>query len=76
VHQGLLTYAQREPPEAVITIFSHGSIIRHSVSAAIGLPLNQFNQLRIAPASVTTIRFTDGMGQLLHLNQQIPVQWV
>jgi len=76
VHQALLRYDQEEAPESVIAIFSHGSIIRHSVSAAIGLPLDQFNHLRIAPASVSTIRFTDGRGKLMHLNQQVPPRWI
>jgi probable phosphoglycerate mutase len=76
VHQALLSYAQKEPPESVIAIFSHGSIIRHSVSAAIGLPLNQFNFLRIAPASITTIRIIDNVGKLIHLNQQVPTRWI
>ncbi len=76
VHRTLLAYTQEEPHESLIAIFSHGSIIRHSVSAAIGLPLNQFNQLRIAPASVSTIRFTNGNGKLLHLNQQVPTRWI
>jgi broad specificity phosphatase PhoE len=60
----------------VIAIFSHGSIIRHTISYFIGLPLENLNQIRIAPASISTLAIAGGKGKLLHLNQELPVNWL
>jgi len=64
------------PPDAVIAIFSHGSIIRHTISYFIGLPLENLNQIRIAPASISTLTISEKKGRLLHLNQELPVNWL
>lgn len=74
VHRALLNLAEIHTNNSLVAIFTHGSIIRHSVSAAIGLPIIHFNQLTIAPASVSTLRFHDGFGKLIHLNLQFPTQ--
>lgn len=62
--------------ESVIAIFSHGSIIRHTISHLIGLPLENLNQIRIAPASISTLAISGDKGKLLHLNQELPVNWL
>jgi probable phosphoglycerate mutase len=62
--------------DAVIAIFSHGSIIRHTISYFIGLPLKNLNQIRIAPASISTLAISEKKGRLLHLNQELPVNWL
>lgn len=75
VHQTLLRTAAENPGETLIAVFTHGSIVRHAVSVAIGLPLVHFNDLNIAPASVSTIKINNGSGKLFALNQQLPTQW-
>lgn len=60
----------------VIAIFSHGSIIRHTISFFIGLPLNNSNQIQIAPASISTLLVKSGSGKLLHLNQEFPAKFL
>lgn len=60
----------------VIAIFSHGSIIRHTVSFFIGLPLNNSNQIQIAPASISTLMINNGSGKILHLNQEFPANYL
>jgi len=64
------------PMDAVIACFSHGSIIRHLISFFIGLPLENLNQIRISPASISTLEISKGKGKLLHLNQEIPTNWL
>lgn len=76
VYQTLLKKAELYPANSIIAVFTHGSIVRHAVSAAIGLPLVYFNHLTIAPASVSTIKIKNGAGKLLALNQQLPTQWI
>ena len=67
---------EKHPNDAILAIFSHGSIIRHLVSALIGLPMENLNRLRIAPASVTTLIVEGNTGNLKHLNQEINVNWL
>ncbi len=60
----------------VIAIFSHGSIIRHTISYFIGLQLNKSNQIQIAPASISTLIVKNGSGKLNHLNQEFPANYL
>jgi len=76
VTQAILHLSRQHTDNALIACFSHGSIIRHIVSSFIGLPLENLNQLRIAPASISTVYITSGKGKLLHLNQELPVNWL
>jgi len=62
--------------DSIIACFSHGSIIRHTISYFIGLPINNLNQIRIAPASISTLNVKGDEGKLYHLNQEIPVNWL
>lgn len=76
VSTAILKLTNQYPHDAVIAIFSHGSIIRHTVSYFIGLPLQNLNQIRIAPASISTLSITGDTGKLFHLNQELPVGWL
>jgi len=76
VSMALLKLINQYPQDAVIAIFSHGSIIRHTISYFIGIPLENLNQIRIAPASISTLAISDKKGRLLHLNQELPVNWL
>jgi probable phosphoglycerate mutase len=70
----LLSHQYEE--EEIIAIFSHGSIIRHTISYFIGLSVNNSNQIQIAPASISTLMVRERNGKLLHLNQELPVNWL
>jgi len=76
VSAAILKLINQYPQDAVIAIFSHGSIIRHTISYFIGLPLENLNQIRIAPASISTLTISEKKGRLLHLNQELPVNWL
>jgi probable phosphoglycerate mutase len=76
VSKEILHLSNLHAENEIIAIFSHGSIIRHTISYFIGLPLNNSNQIQIAPASISTLMVREGSGKLLHLNQEIPVNWV
>jgi len=76
VSTAVLDLINQYPRDAVIAIFSHGSIIRHTISHLIGLPLENLNQIRIAPASISTVAISGEKGRLLHLNQELPVNWL
>jgi broad specificity phosphatase PhoE len=76
VTKAILHLSRQNSDNALIVCFSHGSIIRHIISSFIGLPLENLNQLRIAPASISTLNITNGKGKLFHLNQELPVTWL
>ena len=76
VSTAILELIAKHQQNAIIAIFSHGSIIRHTVSHFIGLPLENLNKIRIAPASISTLSLKENHGVLLHLNQEISVNWL
>lgn len=76
VFTAILKLFNQYPQDSVIAIFSHGSIIRHTISHFIGLPLEYLNRIRIAPASISTLSISGDKGKLLHLNQELPVNWL
>ncbi len=76
VSTAIVKLISQHPQDAIIAIYSHGSIIRHTISHLIGLPLENLNQIRIAPASISTLAISGEKGRLLHLNQELPVHWL
>lgn len=61
---------------SLIATFTHGSIIRHCVCNILGIDLRNFNNIKISAASVTTIKITTQFSKLLHLNQEIPLDFL
>ncbi len=76
VAKAILNIAKQYSDKSIIVCFSHGSIIRHIISYFVGLPLENLNQIRVAPASISTLSLLKDRGTLLHLNQEIPVNWL
>lgn len=61
-------YAQH--PEACIAMVSHADVIRAAVFWVIGLSLDHWQRIEIAPASVTRIAADDHGFRLLQLNEE------
>lgn len=57
-----------------VVVVSHGDILRAIVAWYIGLPLDLFHRLEIAPASVSTLEVTDDGARLLLLNAPPPAR--
>ena len=76
VSKAILEIAKQYSDDSVIACYSHGSIIRHAISHFIGLPLENHNQIRVAPASISTLSLINDQRILLHLNQEICVNWL
>jgi probable phosphoglycerate mutase len=55
-------------PKQTIAVVSHADVIKAVVAYAIGLPLDLFQRLVIAPASLTVLELGDLMPHLLCLN--------
>ena len=63
-----------EHPRGTVAIFSHGDVIKAIVAHFIGMPLDTFQRLTIAPASVTVLSLARFGARLLRLNDTGPLQ--
>ncbi len=61
-------------PKGTVALFSHGDVIKAIVAHFIGMPLDTFQRLTIAPASVTVLGLGRFGAQLLRLNDTGPFQ--
>jgi probable phosphomutase (TIGR03848 family) len=55
-------------PDAVWVAVSHGDVIKAILADALGLHLDQFQRIVVAPASVSVIRYTPLRPFVMHLN--------
>jgi broad specificity phosphatase PhoE len=56
-------------PDGTVLIISHGDVIRAALLFALGMPLDFYSRIEIAPASISTIRL-DGTGiRVLGVNE-------
>lgn len=53
---------------AAIACFSHGDIIKLAVAHVLGLPLDLFQRIVVAPASITVVHLAAGRSVLARLN--------
>ena len=60
-------YTQAQAKDIILAV-SHADPIRLAVAYYLGMPLDCFQRLAIAPASVTTLFLSDTGSQLLNLN--------
>ena len=61
-------------PKGTVAVFSHGDVIKAIVAHFIGMPLDMFHRLTIAPASVTVLNIAEFGARLLRLNDTGPFQ--
>jgi probable phosphomutase (TIGR03848 family) len=64
LNQILESYAKNE----VIVCFTHADVVRLTVSYYLHMPLDDFQRLRIAPASITGLQLGEGIPQLIFMN--------
>ncbi|MGH7037614.1 MAG: histidine phosphatase family protein [Stellaceae bacterium] len=57
-------------PEETVAIVSHGDVIRAALLFALGMPLDFYARIEVAPASISTIRLDDGTLRVLALNER------
>ncbi len=56
-------------PDAAVLIVSHGDVIRAALLFALGMPLDFYSRIEIAPASISTVRIEDAGIRVLALNE-------
>jgi probable phosphoglycerate mutase len=55
-------------PDQIVAVFSHGDIIRTVLAHYLGVPLDLFQRIAIATASVSVLGFFDGRPMVLGMN--------
>jgi probable phosphoglycerate mutase len=63
-----------EHPKDSVALFSHGDVIKAIVTHFIGMPLDTFQRLMIAPASVSVLAIGKSYARLVRLNDTGPFQ--
>ncbi len=62
-------------PRDVVALFTHADLIRAVTAYYLGMPLDLYHRLMIAPASVTILWLAEGPPLLLRLNDTGPLRW-
>jgi probable phosphomutase (TIGR03848 family) len=60
--------SRHDHPKDIIVCVTHADIIKLAIAHYLGLPLDFFQRLAIAPASISTLAFPDERPRLMHLN--------
>jgi probable phosphomutase (TIGR03848 family) len=69
--QEISTLAGQHEEKDIILCVSHADPIRLAVAYYLGLPLDQFQRLIVAPASLTVLHIGDSFSRLLTLNYDL-----
>jgi probable phosphomutase (TIGR03848 family) len=75
ISQEIQTLAAMHEVKDVIICVSHADPIKLAVSYFLGLPLDLFQRLDIAPASITALNVTDTGSHLLTLNYNVSISF-
>ncbi|MDF1520492.1 MAG: histidine phosphatase family protein [Brevefilum sp.] len=59
---GLLSLSQEFSEKEIVVVTAHSDVIRLAVAHFLGLPLDNFQRIRIHPASVTVLYLNDNQG--------------
>lgn len=57
-------------PAQVVAVVSHGDVIRAALLFALGMPLDFYSRIEVAPASISTIRLDDGGIRVIAINER------
>jgi probable phosphoglycerate mutase len=67
------TIARSHEPQDLVVCVSHSDPIKLAVAHFIGLPLDLFQRLSVAPASISTLHLGEAGSHLLNLNYEISI---
>lgn len=73
--QELESIARQHEPKDMLVCVSHSDPIKLAVAYFIGLPLDLFQRLSVAPASLTALYLGEAGSQLLSLNYEISISF-
>ena len=58
-------------PKDLIACVTHSDVIKLAVAYFIGLPLDMFQRLHVAPGSISALALDEGSSRLLTLNYEV-----
>ena len=73
--QELEAIARGHEPKDMVVCVSHSDPIKLAVAYFIGLPLDMFQRLNVAPASITALHLGEAGSHLLNLNYEISLSF-
>lgn len=68
VVKALEKLCEKHDPKDVIVCIAHSDIIKLAAAYYLGVPMDLFQRLMIAPASITTIHIGEGFARVIHIN--------
>lgn len=71
----LYNLAAQHKPKDVIACFSHSDLIKLAICHFSAMPLDAFQRLIIAPASVSTLLFNKGSVSIFNMNSTMSIQF-
>lgn len=74
VAEELQALQQLHPGQELVVCVTHSDVIRLAVAYFIGLPLDFFQRLQVAPASLTVLNLSETGAQLFALNHEISLR--
>ena len=66
---------EKHKPEDIIVCVSHSDIIKLVTAYYLGLPIDLFQRLTIAPASITTLHIGTGGARILNINHGVSLDF-
>lgn len=73
--QDLEAIVRQHEVKDVVVCVSHSDPIRLAVAYYLGMPLDMFQRLSVAPASITMLHLGEASSQLLRLNYEISISF-
>jgi probable phosphomutase (TIGR03848 family) len=70
IQSELSLLSQKHKPEDMVVCVTHSDIIKLAVAYFIGMPLDLFQRLHIAPASITALQISGTISRLINLNYE------
>jgi broad specificity phosphatase PhoE len=61
---------RRRHPGGTVVVVSHGDVIRAALLFVLGMPLDFYNRIEVATASISTIRIDDGQIRVPAINER------
>lgn len=73
--QDLETLNQQHDPKDLIACYSHSDLIKLALSYYLGQPLDLFQRIQIAPASISALHLGEMGAMVLSMNHAVQLAW-
>ncbi len=71
--EAIETLSQKHKPQVMIVCVSHSDIIKLALAYFLGLPLDLFQRLVVAPASISTLHMGESWARVVNINHGVSI---